>query len=358
MRPWKPRCADGGGQASTPTTEATLERGEPWAALERGAPGLELPPSALSADKSLLARGGLVPDASPMATRWPAWAWFAVTVWGGSFVATKHALGPEGARVFTPAGLVALRFLMGGGVLLAVLLLRRGPALPEPIDRRRVALLGVILGTHIGLQTWGLAFTLATHAAWIVCFTSVTIALGAQLFLGQRLRPLGWLGVAVAVAGVLGVTRPHATSAAVTFGDALQLTGCFTWAAYTLLGARPVRSSGSLRVTTWATLIAGSILAAFALTTGFGARPGASEFVALLYLGLLSSAAAFLAWYHAQATYGSQRTAATLYVEPFVTALVAAFVDEPIVLATVLGGVVVLAGVALVQRGVERPSPG
>ena len=290
-----------------------------------------------------------------MRGRWPWWALFAVTVWGGSFVATKHALGPEGARVFTPAGLVALRFLMGGGVLLAVLAARRGPVLPAPADRGRVAVLGAILGTHIGLQTWGLAFTLATHAAWIVCFTSVTIAIGAQLFLHQRLRPLGWLGVAVAVAGVLGVTRPHASSAAMGFGDLLQFTGCFTWAAYTLLGSKPVQSSGSLRVTTWATLIAGVLLLGFALTTGFGARPGPTELLALFYLGLLSSAAAFLAWYHAQATYGSQRTAATLYVEPFVTALVAAFLDEPLVLATVLGGLVVLVGVALVQRGTTRP---
>ena len=290
-----------------------------------------------------------------MDRRGPWWALFAVTVWGGSFVATKHALGPEGARVFTPAGLVALRFLMGGGVLLAVLVARRGPVLPGRADRGRVALLGAILGTHIGLQTWGLAFTLATHAAWIVCFTSVTIALGAHFFLGQRLRTLGWLGVAVAVAGVLGVTRPHATSAAVSFGDLLQLTGCLTWASYTLLGARPVQSSGSLRVTTWATLLAGLLLLLFALRTGFGTRPGASELLALLYLGLLSSAAAFLAWYHAQATYGSQRTAATLYVEPFVTALVAAFVDEPLVLATVLGGTIVLVGVGLVQRGATRP---
>lgn len=286
-----------------------------------------------------------------MNSRWPWWALFAVTVWGGSFVATKHALGPEGARVFTPAGLVALRFLMGGGVLLAVLAARRGLVLPESGDRGRVALLGAILGTHIGLQTWGLAFTLATHAAWIVCFTSVTIALGAQFILGQRLRPLGWLGVAVAIAGVLGVTRPHASGAAMGFGDLLQFIGCFTWAAYTLLGSRPVRSSGSLRVTTWATLIAGLLLLFCAFVTGFGARPGTSELFALLYLGLLSSAAAFLAWYHAQATYGSQRTAATLYVEPFVTALVAAFIDEPVVLTTVLGGMTVLVGVALVQRG-------
>jgi drug/metabolite transporter (DMT)-like permease len=284
-------------------------------------------------------------------SKWPWSALFAVTVWGGSFVATKHALGPEGARVFSPAGLVALRFLMGAAVLLVVLVARRGPILPEPGDRKRVALLGAILGTHIGLQTWGLSYTLATHAAWIVCFTSVTIALGAQFLLGQRLRALGWVGVVLATAGVVGVTRPGASPAGVGFGDLLQFTGCFTWASYTLLGAKPVASSGALRVTTWATAIAGVILFSIALGTGFGARPGASQLAALVYLGLFSSAAAFLAWYHAQATYGSQRTGATLYVEPFVTALVASFVDEPLVLATVLGGVVVLVGVGLVQRG-------
>jgi drug/metabolite transporter (DMT)-like permease len=282
---------------------------------------------------------------------WPWSALFAVTVWGGSFVVTKHALGPEGARVFTPAALVALRFLMGGGVLLGVLATRRGPVLPERADRGRVALLGLILGAHIGLQTWGLAFTLATHAAWIVCFTSVTIALGAQLFLGQRLRAVGWLGVAVAIAGVWAVTRGGAPGASVGFGDLLQLAGCFTWASYTLLGAQPVRRSGALRVTTWATLIAGGFLLLFVLGTGLGSRPGASHLAALLYLGLLSSAAAFLAWYHAQAIYGSQRTAATLYIEPFVTAVVASFIDEPLVLTTVLGGIVVLSGVTLVQRG-------
>jgi drug/metabolite transporter (DMT)-like permease len=293
-----------------------------------------------------------------MGGKWPLPALFAVTIWGGSFVATKLALGPQGARVFTPFGLVALRFLMGGLVLLGALAARRGPLLPERSDRARVALLGVILGTHIGLQTYGLGFTLATHAAWIVCFTSVTIALGAQFFLRQELRAVGWLGVAVAITGVFGVTRTGssagASAADIGFGDLVQLVGCFTWAAFTLLGARAVASSGALRVTTWSMLVAGVAMLALAGFTGFGARPGGAELAALVYLGLLSSAAANLAWYHAQARYGSQRTAATLYVEPFVTAVVASFHDEPLVLATLVGGLVVLLGVWLVQRGAAR----
>lgn len=294
-----------------------------------------------------------------MGRTWPWSALFAVTVWGGSFVATKHALGPEGARAFTPFGLVALRFLMGGLVLLGVLVARGGPLLPAREERGRVGLLGLILGLHIGLQTYGLAFTLATHAAWIVCFSSVAIAIAAHVLLAQRLRMVGWLGVLVALVGVFGVTRSHASApgSRVGFGDLLQVTGCFTWAAYTLLGARPVRRSGALRVTTATTLLAGVLMLALTPFTGFGRRPDASELLALVYLGLVSSAAAFLAWYHAQAKFGSQRTAATLYVEPFVTALVAAFVDEPLVLGTVLGGTVVLVGVWLVQRGAAPVMP-
>jgi drug/metabolite transporter (DMT)-like permease len=246
-------------------------------------------------------------------------ALFAVTVWGGSFVVTKLALAS-----FTPFGLVALRFALGAAALQAVLLLRGGALLPERADRGRVALLGLILAAHIGLQTYGLGFTLATHAGWIVCFTSVAIALGAQFFLGQRLRARGWLGVALAIGGVWIVTRGSpAELVHAGRGDLLQLTGSFTWASYTLLGARAVAGSGVLRVTAGATAVAAALHALLAWPGGYAREFGPLELGALVYLGLVSSAAAFLAWYHAQRTHGSQRTAATLYLEPFVTALVA-----------------------------------
>jgi drug/metabolite transporter (DMT)-like permease len=291
-----------------------------------------------------------------MGGKWPLTALFAVSVWGGSFVATKHALGPEDARVFTPFGLVALRFLMGGGAMLVALLVRGGKVLPAPADRGRTLLLGAILGTHIGIQTYGLRFTYATHAGWIVAFGSVTIAVAAHLFLRQRLRAIGWLGVVVAMAGVFGVTRPHTgvTPEHMGFGDFLQFLGCFTWTAYTLLGAKAVRGSGPVRVTTWASLAAGLAMLVPVCFSGFGSAPGLSEILSLLYLGFLSSALAFAAWMHAQAKFGSQRTAAMLYLEPFVTAIVASFVGEPIVLVTVIGGATVLLGVWLVQRGAAR----
>jgi drug/metabolite transporter (DMT)-like permease len=293
-----------------------------------------------------------------MRGRWPLSALFAVTVWGAAFVASKAALGTAEAPAFTPFGLAALRFGIGGGVLLATLAWRGGPVLPEPSDRPRVVLLGLILGTHITIQTWGLRYTLATHASWIVCFTSVVIALGAQFGLGQRLRAIGWLGVLVASAGILGITgnAPLELAPRAGLGDLMQFSVCFTWAAYTLLGARPVRSSGALRVTTWAALTAGALLTAISAVTGFGRTIEAGHVLALLYLGVVSSAAAFLAWYHAQARYGSQRTGAMLYVEPFVTVLVASGFGEPLRPATILAGTVVLIGVWLVQRGATAVS--
>lgn len=287
-----------------------------------------------------------------MRGRLPLSALFAVTVWGASFVVTQIAL-----RGFTPFGLVALRLSLGASVLYAVLVLRGERLLPRREDRPRTALLGALLGAHIGLQTYGLSFTLATHAGWIVCFTSVAIAVGAHVFLRQELRGSGWLGVLLAIAGVWLVTRGSpAELVHAGLGDLLQFTACFTWASYTLLGARPVANSGALRVTALATALAALLLTALALPGGFLRAPGPGELAALLYLGLFSSAAAFFAWYHAQRVHGSQRTAAMLYLEPFVTALAAAWAGQPLGPGSFAGGLVVLAGVWLVQHGASPPA--
>ena len=73
--------------------------------------------------------------------------------------------------------------------------------------------------------------------------------------------------------------------------------------------------------------------------------------VAVAFLGLFASAAAFLAFGRAISILGAQRTSAMLYVQPFVTLLAARLlIDEPFTLTGLLGGVIVLAGVAIIQR--------
>jgi len=282
----------------------------------------------------------------------------AISAWGVSFVAVRVAL-----EAFTPVGLVASRLALGAPVLWAVLLARRRPLLPAREDRARCVLLGAILATHLGLQAYGLRRTSAVHAGWIVALIPVAIAATAHLLRQERLRPIGWAGVALALGAVLALVLERVPSfAGSRAGDALQLASCGTWTAYTLLGRRPVSRSGALRVTALAMGVAVPPLAVLTLLLGATvAAPTPGALGSLLFLGWVSSGAAFTLWYVSQERIGSQRTAAVHYLQPLVTSVAAALLlAEPLTARVFVAGPAVLLGVHLVTRGARssrQPRP-
>ena len=284
-----------------------------------------------------------------------AWAraLIAVAVWGASFVAVQVAL-----EAFTPLGLVAARLLLGGALLLLLQRLTAGPLLPEREDRSATLWLGVILAVHMLLQTTGLLTTSAVNTGWIIAAIPAAIALGARVFLALRLSPAGWSGVALASAGVLVVVGASpAELAGARFGDGLAAGSCFTWAAYTLIAGKPVARSGALRITAATMVVAAAlVLPAVPLQGWFVATPGARQWLAFGFLALACSAMAYLFWYQALAALGPVRTGATLYAEPFFTLAASALVlGETGGGGTLAGGLLVLAGVFLVQRAARRP---
>ena len=281
-------------------------------------------------------------------------ALLAVAVWGASFVAIQVALG-----AFTPMGLVSARLLGGTTLLVALLRLRGEPLLPSAPARRTVLALGAVLAVHMTLQAVGLRTTTAVNTGWIIAAIPAAIAVGARGVLGQRLSPAGWLGVAVASAGVLVVVGASPGElAGARFGDALQALSCLTWAAYTLAAGGAVMHDGPLRVTAGSMAVAAVLCLPMVLVTGaWIAPPGARELIAFLFLTVFCSAMAYLFWYQALQALGPVRTGATLYLEPFFTLGTSAWLlGEAGGRGTLLGGLVVLGGVWLVQRGTPRPA--
>ena len=285
---------------------------------------------------------------SPRA-RWSGKALFTVSAWGASFVATRVAL-----QTFTPVGLVALRLAMA-----TILLAAAGAALKRRILTAREDLpvcvfLGLVLAAHQLIQAIGLQFTSAINAGWIIAFTPIPLALGGQLVLHQRLSPGGWLGVAVATSGIALIvvsTTPGLQEART--GDLLQLLSCVTWAVYTLAGARVVRRNGALGVNVPATAAGAAVLVLAAGATGFvHADLTRATFAAALFLSLVCSGVGYYLWYKALDEHGAARVGSYLYLEPFVTVVVAAaLIGEPIRFPVIGGGLLVLAGVWRVARG-------
>ena len=279
----------------------------------------------------------------------------AITLWGASFICTRIAL-----RSFHPVGLVAVR-LLAGTTLLCILIRARGHSLRlARADWGAYLLLGVTLAVHLLIQAYGMQYTSAIHASWIIGFIPVTIALGAHLLGKQRIGGIGWLGVAIGTSGVLIVAaRQTPDFAQARWGDLLQITSCLTWTVYTLAAVTPVARSGVLRVTTVPMGIAAVLATIAALRTGVLRDALTLQgLLAAAFLGFLCSGLAYYLWFQAVSDQGPARTGSLLYLEPFVTlAISPAVLHETVTLNAVIGGLCVLAGVWAVARGSRAREP-
>jgi drug/metabolite transporter (DMT)-like permease len=289
-------------------------------------------------------------------------ALLAIVLWGISFVATKAAL-----REIPPITLVFTRFGIGTALLVATLAARRRPLVPPRDSWGPLALMGFVgVFVHMLLQSYGIALTSAVNAGWIIGLIPIWSAVIAALFLGERFGPAKLGGLALGFAGAaLVVTRGHLAGGLLalpqTRGDLLMLVSTLNWALYTALGRGPLRRLGSLRATAGSMFLGWLMLAApFLWTRGWRdyAALTPAGLGAVLFLGVGASGLGYLFWFGALERIETSRVAAFLYLEPLVTLAAAMLLlREPVGAATLVGGALVLAGVALVQRAPGTTMP-
>jgi len=120
-----------------------------------------------------------------------------------------------------------------------------------------------------------------------------------------------------------------------------------------VLGHGTVRRLGPTRATAGALLLGAAMLAPLVLAQGSWREYGQltpSGLGAVLFLGFACSGLGYLFWYGALERIEATRVASFLYLEPLVTlAAAVALLGEPVGAVTVLGGLLVTAGVVLVQ---------
>jgi drug/metabolite transporter (DMT)-like permease len=282
-------------------------------------------------------------------------ALLAVVFWGVSFVATKAVV-----REISPFALILLRTALGSALMLAVLAARRVSLLPPRPFWPMLALMGFVgVALHQLLQGFALTFTSAVNTGWLIGLTPVWSALLARVLLRERFSwprvlglAIGFVGAAVVVTG--GRWDAGLVALPSTRGDLLVLLSTLNWAVYSVLGRGVIRDLGATRATAGA-MLAGLMMLLPALlfpqaTAGLAAL-GASGWAAVLFLGICCSGLGYLFWYRALERMEASRVGALLYLEPLVTLVASALLlAEPVRFATVLGGLLLLAGVALVQR--------
>jgi drug/metabolite transporter (DMT)-like permease len=287
-----------------------------------------------------------------MSESWQALA--ATLIWGASFPIGKYALGRVG-----PLTLVVFRDSVGALLLLSTaawsgesLRIRQG-------DRGLFVLLSILLvPLHQGLQYLGLSLTTATSTSWLASTAPLFIGLLAWGALGERLRIRQWAGMGVALLGTLAMLARQGSFASADVGGLLVLAAAAAWAAYSVLGKRAMLRYPPAMVSGYA-MAMGMLPAVPVWILGDGplelVRLDWAGWGACLYLAVGSTALAFWLWLRAMRRLPAGVVGASMFLQPFeATLLSALWLGEAPTLATVGGGLLILAGVALTMQGVRR----
>jgi drug/metabolite transporter (DMT)-like permease len=279
----------------------------------------------------------------------------AVVVWGASFVATKVAL-----RYTSPDVVVWLRFAMGVVILGVAVLAGQKFTLPEKRDWPYFALLGFLgITFHQWLQSTGLVTSQATTTGWIVSTIPVFMALLGWLALKEKLLWLQVAGILLSAFGVLLVVTHGdlvllASGKFGTVGDFLILLSAPNWAVFSVLSRRGLKKYPAALMMFYVMAFGWLFSTILFFMSGGLSQIGHipwDGWAGIAFLGIFCSGLAYIFWYDALQTLPVAQTGAFLYLEPVVTVIVAALIlGERLYLATLLGGVLILAGVWLVNR--------
>lgn len=279
-----------------------------------------------------------------------------VSLWGSYPALTKLAL------VDVPPFLLAAVRCALASAFLGILLVRRGLQDVRVLtadDLRAFAILG-FSGILISTTFTYLAIylTTASNAVILQASTPVMVAVGARLYLGERLRALQWLGVGCSAAGVLLVVTRGEWAALrlenLHSGDFIVLFSLAGWTAYTIYGKRILALHSPALATTLSYILGTLMLIPLALLTAPLFPPprlaSATAWGVILYQAILG-ALAHVWWYEGVRTVGPSRSAIFMNFQPVVGVLLAAaLLGEAIGAPQLLGGGAVLVGVALTTR--------
>lgn len=280
--------------------------------------------------------------------------WITPALWSVNYIVARRAPG-----VVEPHLLALGRWALAG--LLLGWLSRRelwqqrravAAAWPQYLVLGTLGMLVCGAWVYLGARTTG-----AMNIALIYAASPVLIALGAVLWLGERLSARQMLGVVVALAGVMHVVLQGQwlalASVSWVAGDGWIALAMLSWAGYALLLKKwpsPLGATARLAAT-----CAGGVAALlpFALwELSLPGTPAWSSQATLLTVvaALLPGMGAYAAYGYAQKVLGASRVAACLYLSPLYAALAAwGVLGEPLGLHHAVGAALILPGLFLVS---------
>lgn len=282
-----------------------------------------------------------IPAASILTT--PVLVLASLVAFAANSVLCRLALGPG---LIDPVSFTTLRILSGALVLYCVLVLRGAWRRPE-----------IRLTSALALFIYAIAFSAAyvslpTASGALLLFGSVQITMiGVGIVKGERPSTQVWLGILLAVGGLIWLLAPGVQSAPLLPAGAMILSGV-AWACYSLLGAR---RGDPVVATAWNFIGAVPFALAASVFTRTGMLLTAEGVLWAVISGGVTSGLGYIVWYRVLPLLPTTTAAAVQVAVPVLAALAGVLLlGEDLALRLVFASAVVLGGIVLVVRARAR----
>lgn len=271
-----------------------------------------------------------------------------VVLWASAFTAIRGSV-PE----WPPLWALAARFGCVAPIMLALVLWRRAPW-PAKQDRWRLAMMGLFGSAGYLAGAWASAKTLPTGLIALLSATApLFVAAGEVLFLRQRMKLLAWVGLALGWLGVAVLGLGGGVGGIALSGVLFALAGALSQS-LGLLCFAPARG----RVDPWAanavqsTVGALGLLALAAVTEPrLPAAPSLTLVLSLAYSVLVIGVGAYALYFVVLQKLPASAAAALQLLAPPVAAVLGwAMLGEHLGWHEVFGGLITLAGLAVMFR--------
>lgn len=276
----------------------------------------------------------------------------AIIFWGASFIATKYLLDE-----LTPEAIISMRLILAIILLSLIALYTKKDFTINLKSHLWILLLALIAVFHLWIQITGLKFTTAANTGWIIGTAPIFMALLGLIFFKEKLTAIKIAGIVLAMIGLLLlVGKGDITNIDLikNKGDLLVLSSSFTWGIYSMVNKKVSLNYSPMMTILYLFIMMAVIIIPFNFNPKtFNAVVHLSTigWISIFFLGLLCSGAAYVIWAYSLRDMESAKVGAFLYFEPFVTVISAwLFLKEEITLLMLLSGLIITAGVFLVNK--------